>query len=298
MSSRFSPKSFSLILKAWLGLALLASVGKSSVVVREKCLSHKDLSSHACSASNPSVKALDSNSSTIQTPCYCSSAACGNYAVPKLMASCRSGFVHANKCGACVRCAKDLDEPCGGYADYVGSCRHGLVCEIPEPEGKDDQGSSGEGKCVVDSPEQRKKGKVYRSPKATFPIGDLENYCQMSSNKSAAEPETEVKAAAENPKPEAKKGLRTASLKNKTLKKLSSVERGWREIFNDKDLEPVGSEPQEAVFIPGSDELATNSLWPIVRPVSKVSPAESPPGLFRVLRTMPGLANQPLHQGW
>jgi hypothetical protein len=40
--------------------------------------------------------------------------------------------VHANKCGACVRCAKDLDEPCGGIADYVGTCRTGLICEIPE----------------------------------------------------------------------------------------------------------------------------------------------------------------------
>jgi hypothetical protein len=296
MSLDANPKPFShfgWIFKAWMGILLLAVAGKSSIVVREKCLSHSALSEHACSASNPSVSALDSNPNPIQMSCHCSEAACGNYAVPKVMQSCRSGFVHANKCGACVRCAKDLDEACGGFADYVGSCRQGLVCEIPEPDGKDDHG--GEGKCVVDAPEQRKKGKVYRSPKATFPIKDLADTCRNNAsvpaaksngkkeegeNPEKAKPETEKakqevtiqveklekpesekvkpevtkqeegeKPETEKAKPEAKKGLRS-SLPNK----LSSVERGWREIFEDKDLEKTGSEVQEDFIFPVSNE--------------------------------------------
>ena len=239
-----------------MGIALLAEAGKSSIVVREKCLTHKSLSAHSCSASNPGVTAPEK----IQIACHCSVAACGTYAVPNVMPTCRSGYVHANKCGACVRCAKDLDEACGGHSDFVGTCRSGLVCEIPEAGVKDEQG--GEGKCVVDASEQKKPGRVYRSPKATFSIADLLNACQNKTgsvgNMTSDVPDPKIGATkdymeeGEEKKEKVdkgQKGLRTLSTKRrKKLKKLTSVERGWREIFSDPDF----SEAQSDSLVPVS----------------------------------------------
>lgn len=118
------------IFRSWIGILLLAANVKSSIEVKEKCLPQESLSANSCSASNPGVSNTDKN----KPPCYCIMAACRNYAIQNILPTCKSGFMHANKCEACVRCAKDLDEDCGGHSDSVGTCKQGLVCEISDSD--------------------------------------------------------------------------------------------------------------------------------------------------------------------
>ena len=81
-----------------------------------------------------------------------------------------------------------MNEACGGYADHIGTCRHGLVCEIPE------SASESDGKCVVDVPNSHKSGYIYRNPKASFLVKDLSSACQKV--------KSEVKKEAEDDKKE------------------------------------------------------------------------------------------------
>ena len=273
----------------------MVAVGKcSSPVVREKCLSHKILAAHACSATNPGTAATSgTRPETAQLSCHCSFEACGNYSVRNILAKCRSGFVHANKCGACIRCAKDLDEACGGYADHVGNCRAGLLCQIAEADGNE-----GVGKCLVDKPGQRIPGFIYRNPKATFSILDLSQACQASENKTnvVTEKEGEVKVEVKV----VAKGLRSlaagtgtaagTATGSKNKDKLSSVEKGWKEIFEDEE----NQHPVQTVNV---HQHVTSGLAKQEVPVQNIYLA---PTIGRVERTyqMPMLPSQPPSWGW
>jgi hypothetical protein len=287
----------------WIGIALLlATTGKSTIVIREKCLPQKMLTDNSCSASNPSSAATKTVS--IQTACHCNIAACENYSVQKVFLRCRSGFVHANKCGACVRCAKDLHESCGGYADHVGTCRQGLVCEISGSDPKDlksenkdrlfeNKDDVGEGKCVVDAPDKEKSGKVYRSPKATFALKDLMEVClktNLTKNVEEIKEKDKEELREEKKTSDATKALRSLTTNSKNVeseRKLSSVERGWREVFEDKEppATKTGIEKQE------------DTVYPVLLPPETVFPAQSfAPA--HVLRSALLQQSQPPSRGW
>jgi hypothetical protein len=60
--------------------------------LKEKCLDPKIKEQNNCGGAKK------------QNPCFCSISACSEYSLEWLKKSCKSGFVHSNRCGSCLRC--------------------------------------------------------------------------------------------------------------------------------------------------------------------------------------------------
>ena len=141
-------------------------------IVKELCPKDDLVKAANCKISTPDIITMISRLETIRMkpPCYCHLKVCGQYSVPIAFLSCKSGFVHANKCGACVRCAKDLGELCGGVAQKLGSCRNGLLCEVKDNKDKN-------GICVLDLKSNSKMDKIYMRTKVSFNVEMLVKDC-------------------------------------------------------------------------------------------------------------------------
>ena len=85
-------------------------------IMKELCLKDEVVRSADCKVSSPEIYNLGNQNEGIQlaaefkikqlqTPCYCHINVCGEYSIPKLFQSCKTGYVHPIKCGGCVRCA-------------------------------------------------------------------------------------------------------------------------------------------------------------------------------------------------
>jgi len=176
-----------------------------STVVKEKCIPLEDLSKNSCSVVDPSVI---SDQSSVRTPCFCKNEICGNYSLDIVTKNCQSGYIHTNKCGACVRCAKDLNEACGGPADYLGICRQDLSCEI-----QSSSQSQGEGICVK-SKSNDTEGNLYSNPKSTLKLSEIKDVCNYEGSKS----------------------LRSKNEEEVPIGERKGLENAWRKVMMDEPL--------------------------------------------------------------
>merc|ERR1712141_867399 len=86
--------------------------------------------------------------------CYCTDL-CEN-SLQFLKHNCASGELHQDGCGACLTCAKALNQTCGGQFNVFGSCAGGLTClvdiprDVSEVSEKRKLENSATGVCVSD----------------------------------------------------------------------------------------------------------------------------------------------------
>ena len=88
-----------------------------------------------CGINNRNTRCLDVYSSNpADLPkCYCTDLC--EHSLDFLKHNCPSGELHQDGCGACLTCAKALNQTCGGQFNVQGSCAGALTCLIDIPRG-------------------------------------------------------------------------------------------------------------------------------------------------------------------
>ena len=113
-----------------------------------------------CGINNRNTRCLDvfSSNPADLPKCYCTDLC--EHSLDLLKQNCASGELHQDGCGACLTCAKALNQTCGGQFNVLGSCAGGLTCliDIPRETSKVSERRGAEnaavGVCVSDrSPE-------------------------------------------------------------------------------------------------------------------------------------------------
>jgi len=86
-----------------------------------------------CGINDRNTKCLDvfSSNPADLPKCYCTNLC--EQSLDFLKHNCPSGELHQDGCGACLTCAKALNQTCGGQFNVLGSCAGGLTCLIDIP---------------------------------------------------------------------------------------------------------------------------------------------------------------------